>query len=369
MAISLPALMPPYIDLDFTRFGVDSRVTFTRSTTRTYCSGLRALATAAINEWPLEYDFDTGALLGRGVFVLSSNQCLCSDGLTNAVWVKTNGTAAKDQTDLFGTANGASSFTATGANATVLQTITSTSTLRLYSVYLKRLSGTGAVLITLDGGTTWTAVTLTSNYKRFLVTQTLANPTIGVKLATSGDSVAIAGNQLEGDPGGGFASPYIPTAGSVVSRAADVASITTANLRFDSTKGGAMLSYVLPYSARSGTFGALVFASNNASVYFTNNTVPRVFDGATSLKSGVVATAGAVTRVASSYGPSGLKIRTSGGSLQTGSFDGAMSGDGSPARIGRYNFSTSAQQINGWLRKVKFFSRELSTDEIAGWAV
>ena len=67
MSLSLPSLLRPYIDLDFTRFGVDSRVTFTRSTTRTYCSGLRTLAIAAIDEWPLEYDFDTGALLGRGV--------------------------------------------------------------------------------------------------------------------------------------------------------------------------------------------------------------------------------------------------------------------------------------------------------------
>jgi hypothetical protein len=112
--------------------------------------------------------------------------------LTNAAWTKTNATAAKDQTGMDGVASSASSITATANNGTVLQAITLASSARISGVYIKRLTGSGAVSMTMDNGATYTALTVTSSWAfQSIPTQTLANPTVGFKLATSGDAVAV----------------------------------------------------------------------------------------------------------------------------------------------------------------------------------
>ncbi|TPK16672.1 hypothetical protein FJ872_17880 [Mesorhizobium sp. B2-5-9] len=112
--------------------------------------------------------------------------------LTNAAWVKTNMTAAKDQTGADGAANVASSLLATAANATCLQTITLASSTVLLQVDIKRLIGTGNVDFTVDGGTTWTTVAITASYAlKFIVQAAVTNPVLGFRLATSGDKIAV----------------------------------------------------------------------------------------------------------------------------------------------------------------------------------
>jgi hypothetical protein len=81
-----------------------------------------------------------------------TNLCLYSDDFTNAAWVKSNLTAAKTATGPDGVANSASTLTATAANATAQQDITSASAARITSMFVKRRTGTGAV--TLSQGQT-----------------------------------------------------------------------------------------------------------------------------------------------------------------------------------------------------------------------
>lgn len=112
--------------------------------------------------------------------------------LSNAAWVKTNMTAAKDQAGADGTASAASSLLATAANATCLQTITLASSTVLLQVDIKRLVGTGNVDFTVDGGTTWTTVAITAAYsQKFIVQAAVTNPVLGFRLATSGDKIAV----------------------------------------------------------------------------------------------------------------------------------------------------------------------------------
>lgn len=73
MALALAQLVRDYAEIDLTRMGVDSRITFTRASTRTYFDASGVLRTAAINEWPLEYDPATGACLGRSTWSQRSN--------------------------------------------------------------------------------------------------------------------------------------------------------------------------------------------------------------------------------------------------------------------------------------------------------
>ncbi len=112
--------------------------------------------------------------------------------LTQAGWTHTNITPAKNQTGIDGTANAASSLTATAANGTTIFDLgTLGSGVKSFQLFAKRLTGTGAVEITLDGGSTWTAITLTASWQQFYITATLANPDIGIRLTTSGDAVAV----------------------------------------------------------------------------------------------------------------------------------------------------------------------------------
>jgi hypothetical protein len=113
--------------------------------------------------------------------------------LTNAVWVATTMTTAKTQTGVDGTASAATLLTATGANATLLQTTTATVNTRILEAWVKRVTGTGTVQMTLDGGTTWQTITPGSGaYALCVISQaSVTNPVYGFRLATSGDAIAV----------------------------------------------------------------------------------------------------------------------------------------------------------------------------------
>jgi hypothetical protein len=158
-----------------------------------------------------------------------TNRILWNRDATQANWVKTDVTAAKDQTGIDGVANAASSLTATADGGTCIQTITLASGSRTGSVYLKRITGTGTVQVSLDGST-WSTVDLSdTEWRRIVVSGTVTNPTVGIKIATSGDAVAMDYAQVED---GAFATTPILTTTATVTRAVDAASISGVN--FDS---------------------------------------------------------------------------------------------------------------------------------------
>lgn len=198
--------------------------TFTRADASTVASytdrdGLikRALADVLRPEWISI----NGVLRAHTLHEKSAtNIVLWNRDLTNAAWVKTSVTAAKDQTGTDGTANSASKITATGANGTCLQAITLASSDRYQSAYVKRVTGSGVINMTLDNGATWTAITVTSAWSRVTIPgQTFTNPTVGFQIVTSGDAIAVDLVQNEG--GLLYATTPIPTTTTALTRAAD----------------------------------------------------------------------------------------------------------------------------------------------------
>jgi hypothetical protein len=170
------------------------------------------------------YDATTGLWTVPGLVLegARTNVVLWCRKMTDAAWVKTDVTAAFDQVGADGAASSASKLTATGANGTCLQAITLASSARYQSAYVKRITGAGAIQMTTDGGATWTAVTLTSAWTRVTIpTQTLANPSVGFRLVTSGDAIAV---DLVQNETGAFASSPIPTTTVAVQRNADALS-------------------------------------------------------------------------------------------------------------------------------------------------
>lgn len=144
-------------------------------------------------------------------------------------WAATNVTATKNQTGAGGVANSAHLLTAGAANGTITNTITAASNDFVFSALVKRVTGTGTIEMTMDGGTTWVDVTSDINSSEFIQVGTGAganttNPQYGFRIVTSGDEIAVQINQLE-QTSGQFSSP-IPTSGSTATRAAETLAIT-----------------------------------------------------------------------------------------------------------------------------------------------
>ncbi len=147
----------PFLAFDFTQsfFPIvgSATPTFTRATTawRFNASGLLE---AVLSGFPrFDYDPTTHAPLGLLCEETRTNLAKWNRDLTNAVWTKSNTTAALDQVGLDGVSNSASSVTATADAGTALQAITSASAARITTAYVKRITGSGTIEMTQDGGT------------------------------------------------------------------------------------------------------------------------------------------------------------------------------------------------------------------------
>jgi len=130
--------------------------------------------------------------------VQTLNQFLYSTLLDNGVWAATACTLTTGQSDP-SAGTQAYTMTATGTNATLLQSVVLQSGVlnRCYSAYIKRKTGTGQISITADGST-YENITITASWVRY-DTAIAASGTVtpGIKLATSGDEVYIAWFQVE----------------------------------------------------------------------------------------------------------------------------------------------------------------------------
>jgi hypothetical protein len=159
---------------------------------------------------------------------LATNICLWNRDQTKAVWTKTGVTAAKDQTGIDGIANAASSLTAGSAGGTSLQSIAYGLSGRVQSAFVRRVAGSGAVAMTMDGGATWTDIAPTQAWTQVKIpAQALANPVAGFRLAAAGDVIAVDAVQNEDDSEGDFATSPIFTAWHPVTRHEDILKVTS----------------------------------------------------------------------------------------------------------------------------------------------
>ena len=206
------------------------------------------------------YTYIWGAQLDRGSTASTYEQTTDKP----AIWDKTNTTAAKDQTGIDGVANAASSLTATADGGTCIQTITLASGSRTGSVYLKRITGTGTVQVSLDGST-WSTVDLSaSEWRRIVLSGTVTNPTVGIKIATSGDAVAMDYAQVED---GAFATTPILTTTATVTRSADVGSVSLNALVPTNYKA---VSYYVEFTKDTSTNNSDLFAVGGTALSATN---------------------------------------------------------------------------------------------------
>jgi hypothetical protein len=166
----------------------------------------------------------------------AQNLALHSRDLTNAVWSGTTVTTAKNAVGADGVASGATTITATAASGTVLQALSHASQSRVFSAYIRRVTGTGAIELTTNGGTNWTTVTISSLYTQVAcAAQTVASGTIGIRMAVSGDVIEV--DFTQGEVGPVATSPISTTTTAPVTRNADVINLSTASGCIGQTEG------------------------------------------------------------------------------------------------------------------------------------
>lgn len=163
----------PSLLLDFANVkALDPRITFTRASSATY------------------YDGKT--------FTKAEENLLLRSQDYSATWTVTNLTPVTGKTAP-DTTSTATEFTASAGNATLTQSVTAVAGDYTFSVWLRRVTGTGNVDISANSGGTWVTQSITSTWTRFSVTQTLpaGARTPGVRVVSSGDAIEVWGAQME----------------------------------------------------------------------------------------------------------------------------------------------------------------------------
>lgn len=279
------------LELDFTKTTtLDSRITFTRASTATYFDSTGVMQTAAINA--PRFDFDPASKEPKGLLIEEqrTNLLTYSEQFDNAAWTKTRSTITANTIIAPDGALTGDTFADTVDNNThTLRTATITSapttsavTATIYvkqndqsNLFILYVSGDldtstyGRVASTFNlstgtvaGNASANGATFTSNsitpvgngWYRCSVTgtvgstgsptgvrfvagfATVSNASVASSYAGTGQSVYIWGAQLEA---GAFATSYIPTVASQVTRAADAASMTGTNFSswYNQTEG------------------------------------------------------------------------------------------------------------------------------------
>ena len=260
----------PTLDLNFERDQrLDSRITYSRNSTATYLGSDGLIKTALVNEPRFEFDTD-GNCLGFLIEESRTNLHLYSEDLSNwsaetGASVTSNAHIAPDGTQTADALNG----TTAGSSAYRITTL-SNATTYTFSVFLKYISGvanieiqigdapfsrssttfnvqTGTLVSTAGGSATINSIENYGNgWYRYSITRTTTSSGVGFMdinhTTTTPSTFAVWGAQIEV---GSFATSYIPTTTTSVTRAVDEATITGTNFTdwYNPTEGSIFAKY------------------------------------------------------------------------------------------------------------------------------
>jgi hypothetical protein len=235
-----------------------SATAYTATTTQAITNYIPVLQTAAAGQARFDHNPTTGESLGLLIEEARTNVCLYSEDFSDAGWTKTSVTISSNQAIA---PNG--SLTAdklvpssTGAQRSVYRAFTTSGSTSTVSVYLKYggyqwtwvecylgrvwfdvLNGVKGA----ESGATGTITAVGNGWYRCTVTETTpagGYVTVGPSSANSSQTVTVATNDVfsgvflwgaQAEVGASFATSYIPTVASSVTRNADAASMTGTN--------------------------------------------------------------------------------------------------------------------------------------------
>jgi hypothetical protein len=348
------------------------------------------VATTTAAYYGPRFDYDPVTLAAKGLLIEEqrTNLLLQSQTFDNASWSKTSGVTVTPNTTVApdGTTT-ADTIDANGLAGAVLNqgvVFTGDGT-KSVSVFLKAgTSGTSTffvrdITVTASRGIatiTWTGgvpsavasaggtIEGVENYGngwyriKLIVTGVIAANSNVVRLqpdSAAGTGTVIAwGAQAEN---GAFATSYIPTVASQVTRSADVATMTGTNFSswYNQSEGTLVAEFTFLPRTLSGTAVIAYNGSANGRWSYLSNASARMFDGTNTAAAGNIATPTAVNKTASALSSAGMAISLNGAAAVTSAYVGTF-GPQDALNIGS---QSGAASINGHIRQIAYYNTRL----------
>ncbi len=393
----------PKLALDFTTASLDPRITFTRALNTATVTNSSGYVVGVNADLP-RFDFNPITLVCRGLLIeeARTNLVRYSDQFNDAYWTKARSTIGQDAIiSPDGTQNADKLIEDTTVNATHLTVSTSitvaNTTAHTATVYAKAgertqlaLSfdsgtanysyfnlSTGAVIT--SGSSVTTSISNAGNgWYRCSVTFTTTGTGFFVRIANAvggsatytGDGTSgiyIWGAQLEA---GAFATSYIPTTTTSLTRNADLAAMTGTNFSdwFNASEGTFAAEFI--YTG----FNTANFIYCVNTLFATTNYLAAYISAATTMRLDVL-NAGTQARFASTVAPN-TRVNTSfaykldnfagafnGGATQTDTSGIVATGD--LFGIGNRNY---VNVFNGWIQKLNYYPQRLTNNEVQAFS-
>jgi hypothetical protein len=363
-------------------------ITFTRASTGTYLDSDGLLKTATTNTPRIEYDANgnrKGLLIeeartnfvpnsqgginvssfsfGTGSFDLElEDYSVAPDGTTTGLQLKW----------FMGTAGSYAGVTISAG--------TLSSQIRTFSFFGKSNTASNQTMqFRKDDGSVATNITITPEWQRFLISQSVASTNTGFQIwspfnvsYTANVDISIWGMQLEE---GSFSTSYIPTAGSTATRAADVASIPTSAFGYNQKAGTVVCEFETQFGTTVGfpriwEIGNTSTNINRVQVYVSSaagNVFGAVFSNnvlSCNINTGAQ-TSPASGRVAFAFADDDFAALIDGGSPVTDT-SGSFTTPSTPRntlKIGGAGDSSSAN-MSGHIKSIQYYPRRLTNTQL-----
>jgi hypothetical protein len=389
----------PKLALDFTTAVLDPRVTFTRAgDTATvvnsdgYISGINA------NLPRFDYNSTTLACKGLLIEEVRTNSITYSNEFSNGAWytLRASVTSVTETSP----ANDATVFnliedTTASNNHRIGQSFTSAATTYTYSIFAKPAgrnwiqlcsAALTGVFFDIQNGTVGAAnsghVGQITPYKNgwyrcsITFTSTSGNRPFEIALATANSVTSYTGDGVSGVSlygaeieAGAFATSYIPTEATSVTRNADVATMTGTNFSswFNASEGTFTGQGALLPNSPSG----ILLCPNNGGVAERFRLLLGTTGGAWIVSAGGSTVAGIGVRTLSGKTTGSYKLNNF--TVATNGADYATDGSGAvPTGLDRMVIGSetagSPTYLNGWVQKIMYYPQQLTPNEIVAFS-
>jgi hypothetical protein len=379
---------------------LDPRITFTRATTATFFNQLGVLTSAASGAARFDYNPTTLAAQGLLIEEQRTNNFPHSEDFGNANWTKTNSSVTtnqitspdgtltadelKDTSDVSATAHlvSPSPFSFSSGVAYTIAAFAKQGTLPGVSIVFPSAAFTSnltarfnvqtGVVASADAGITASIINVGNGWYRCIATVTAtatASVQIQIRTATSttsfyqGDgtgTIFIWGAQLEA---GNFATSYIPTTTTALTRNADAASMTGTNFSswYNAAEGTVVVNTSAAFSGTNVAFSASDGTNNNAiNIYWNSALAQFQIRSSGSTQALLTGSTSTSFKMVGAYQANNFAASLNGGSVNTDTSGAIPTVD----RLSIGSLGAGGSILNGTISRIAYYPTRLANTQL-----